>query len=277
MKKSVKKGSGRSAKKKSSKTQSDVFSGPPQGVMTAVKRRGLRVVVGIHACDEVMKTRPGAIFEAWLKKGWEHSDSLNLFYEGLRRQQVKISEKLPGFLDKISEGHQGVALLVEGSPDIDWSAMGSEDSQVFLGLDGIEDPHNLGAILRTAWLLGVQGVVTPSDRSVGLTPTVHKVACGGVEHVPVDRCTRFSVPFQEFKDKGFWIYGLSANGGRSIWETDFSPKSVLVIGSEEKGLRRTTESECDQLIHIPQISSGASYNASVAAALAMSEVFRQQR
>ena len=264
-------------KKRTSKSQEDPFSGTPQGVMTAVKRRGLRVVVGVHACHEVMQVRPEAVAEAWLKKGWEHSESLLPFYENLRRQQVKISEKLPGFLDKISEGHQGVALLVEGAPDINWSAVGREDSQVFLGLDGIEDPHNLGAILRTAWLLGVEGVVTPNDRSVGLTPTVHKVACGGVEHVPVDRCTRFSVPFEEFKEKGFWIYGLSANGGRSIWETDFSAKSVLVIGSEEKGLRRTTESECDQLVHIPQISSGASYNASVAAALAMSEVFRQQR
>ncbi len=252
------------------------FSGTAQAVLGLAKRRGLRVVVGVHACREVLKMGSGDVAEAWVKKGWEHSDVLTHFYEDMRRLNIGVVEKLGGFLDKAGLGHQGIALLVNGAPEIDWSLIGQEESEVFLGLDGIEDPHNLGAILRTAWLLGVKGAVVPSERSVGLTSTVHKVACGGVEHVPVDKCTRFSVPFEEFKEKGFWIYGLSANGGRSIWETKFSRKTVLVVGSEDKGLRITTENQCDELVHIPQACAEGSYNASVATALALAEVVRQQ-
>ena len=98
-----------------------------------------------------------------------------------------------------------------------------------------------------------------------------------MEYVPVEEITRFSVPFDELKKRGFWIYGLSANASRSIWETDFSSHAVLVVGAEDKGLRSTTENQCDQLVSIPQISPDGSYNASVATAMVLSEVMRQQK
>ena len=142
-------------------------------------------------------------------------------------------------------------------------------------LDGIEDPHNLGAILRTSWLTGVHGVLIPEDRAVGLTPTVHKVACGGVEHVPVEETTNFSNYAEDLKKKGYWIYGLSPRGKKSIFELDLPEKVVWAIGAEDKGMRVTTERLCDELVFIPQSSASASYNASVATAMALTETLRQ--
>ena len=144
-----------------------------------------------------------------------------------------------------------------------------------LALDGVEDTQNLGAVLRTSWLMGVNGIIIPEDRAVGLTASVHKVACGGAEHVPIHRTNQFNTPFEHLKKAGFWVFGLSHTAKRSIYDLQIPEKVIWVLGAEDKGLRTTTEKACDELVYIPQVSPTASYNVSVSAALALAETKRQ--
>lgn len=233
-----------------------------------------RVVIGTHAIAEVLRVRPRAIQQAWLKQGWETSQDLSDLHGHLKGLKIKIEVKAIGVLDRFG-GHQGAALMLKEVPELNWSLLKEKAVSKILLLDGIEDPHNLGAILRTGWLMGVDAVLLPQDRSVGLSPGVHKVACGGAEHVPVEICGNFANTLEELKKIGYWVFGLSHLGKKSIFDLKLPEKIVWAIGSEEKGLRVTTERQCDELVYIPQASAAASYNASVAAAIALSETTRQ--
>lgn len=235
-----------------------------------------RAVIGNHAILEVLKVRPKTIRQIWLKQGWESSQELRDLGQEFKAKGLKVDIVPAAFLDKISTSHQGAAVFSDQTPELNWQAVEAAAKGIFLVLDGIEDPQNLGAIVRTGWLMGVSGVMIPEDRSVGLTSTVHKVACGGVEHLAIERTTNFSNPIESLKKNGYWVFGLSHLGKRSLFDLQIPEKVVWCIGSEEKGLRSTTERLCDELIRIPQISAAASYNASVATAIALTETHRQQ-
>lgn len=237
--------------------------------------RDWRIVVGNHAIKEALVMRPKKVKGLWLKNGWESSADLREIEEMARKKQITPELRQETVIDKFGSSHQGAALFVEGAPGLDLDHVGDLDQSILLMLDGIEDPHNLGAILRTSWLTGVRGVLIPQDRAVGLTPTVHKVACGGVEHVPVEETTNFSKYTEVLKEKGYWVYGLSPRGKRSIFELDLPEKVIWAIGAEDKGLRVTTERLCDELVFIPQTNASASFNASVATAMALTETLRQ--
>lgn len=237
--------------------------------------REWRVVIGTHAILEVFKMRPKRIKAMWMRQGGESSGDLREMHDLAVQKGIKIDFKADAVLEKFGTSQQGAALFVEGAPEFSVKDLERHEKSVVLILDGIEDPHNLGAIVRTSWLTGAHGVIIPEDRAVGLTPTVHKVACGGVEHVPVEETTNFSKYSEELKKQGYWIFGLSPRGSRSIFELDLPEKVVWAIGSEDKGLRVTTERLCDELVYIPQTNSSASYNASVATAMALTETLRQ--
>ncbi len=237
--------------------------------------RDWRVVIGTHAINEALKVRPDDVRGFWLRTGWENSGDLREMHELALKNRIKVELKTEAAIEKFGPSQQGAALFLDGRPEYSMEGLASFEKSILLMLDGIEDPHNLGAILRTSWLIGVQGVLIPEDRAVGLTPTVHKVACGGFEHVPVEETTSFANYSEELKKRGYWIYGLSPRGTRSIFELDLPDKVVWAVGSEEKGLRVTTERLCDELVFIPQASSSASYNASVATAMALTETLRQ--
>jgi 23S rRNA (guanosine2251-2'-O)-methyltransferase len=238
--------------------------------------RTWRAVIGNHAISEVLNARPKSIKQIWLKQGWETVSELKALGHEFKNRGLKIDTVPASFLDKISMSHQGAAVFSDHTPEVNWERIEQAEKGIFLVLDGIEDPQNLGAILRTSWLMNVAGVLIPEDRSVGLTATVHKVACGGVEHVPVERSSGFANHLENLKKNGYWVFGLSHEGKRSLFELEIPEKVVWCIGSEEKGLRSTTERVCDELIRIPQISAAASYNASVATAMALTETYRQQ-
>ncbi|AHZ83391.1 23S rRNA (guanosine-2'-O-)-methyltransferase RlmB [Bdellovibrio bacteriovorus] len=237
--------------------------------------RDWRVVIGTHAINEVLKVRPKQVKGFWLRQGFENSGDLRDMNELALKNHIKVELKAEAALEKFGPSQQGAAIFVDGAPEFDMASLEGLDKSMVLILDGIEDPHNLGAILRTSWLVGAQGVLIPEDRAVGLTPTVHKVACGGVEHVPVEETTNFANYAEELKKQGYWIYGLSPRGKRSIFELELPDKVVWAVGSEDKGMRVTTERLCDELVFIPQASSSASYNASVATAMALTETLRQ--
>ena len=148
---------------------------------------------------------------------------------------------------------------------------------LILVCDGIEDPHNLGALIRTAEASGCSGVVIPKHRAVGLTETVLKASAGAAEYVPVARVTNLTRALEELKEAGYWVAGAAMTGGRPMWDVDFRGPTALVIGGEGTGLSRLVAETCDYLVSIPMVGRVGSLNASVAGALLLYEAMRQRR
>ncbi|HBE60314.1 MAG TPA: 23S rRNA (guanosine(2251)-2'-O)-methyltransferase RlmB [Cyanobacteria bacterium UBA11149] len=186
-------------------------------------------------------------------------------------------------LSQITEGanHQGIAAQISPYSYKDLGELIAEaksktDNPVIVVCDGITDPHNLGAIIRTAEALGAQGLVIPQRRAVGLTSTVMKVASGALETFPIARVVNLGRALEELKEAGFWIYGTTAETGKMLHTIDLTGSIVLVIGSEDDGLSLRTQHCCDVLISIPLQGKTPSLNASVAAAMTLYETYRQR-
>lgn len=224
---------------------------------------------------EAVKVRPHAIADVLFRPDWEHSEQHREMADLLRNMEIEIQTRSMEQLAPLGSGHQGVAIRLTEGPSLEWGELAKPGRSLILVLDGIEDPHNLGSILRTAWLTGVSGILIPEDRAVGLTPTVCKIASGGAEHVAVEQHVNFGPPFQRLKDIGFWVYGLAESGKSRPYDLKLPEKVAWVIGSEDKGLRVSTERLCDELVRLPQVPLGSSYNASIAAAMALVETCRQ--
>lgn len=185
-------------------------------------------------------------------------------------------------LDQMAEGnHQGVVAQVAAYQyaeidDLFRAAENKNEAPFFLLLDEIEDPHNLGSIMRTADAVGAHGIIIPKRRAVGLTATVAKASTGAIEHIPVVRVTNMARTIDELKEKGVWIAGTDAKGSDDYRRFDGTLPLGLVIGSEGKGMGRLIREKCDFLIHLPMAGHVTSLNASVAAALLMYEVYRKR-
>lgn len=180
-----------------------------------------------------------------------------------------------------TDHHQGVALRVEEFrytelDDLIDRCRASQDKGLLLVLDGVQDPHNLGAIIRSAACAGAHGVIIPRDRAVGITPTVEKSSAGAVETVPVAQVVNIAQTLEELKKEGFWIYGAADNAPGALFRQDFRDATVLVIGSEGEGIRPLVRKKCDGLFSIPMRGGVSSLNASVAAGVALFEVVRQR-
>lgn len=247
------------------------------GSKTAVSQSAKkeRVVIGLHAIREAIKVRKNKITKVLLKKEWRSSADLSDIANTLKKSGVLIEERTQENLDKFGAVNQGVVCFIDEVPKIDWEKIYNMERCILLFLDGVEDPHNLGAIMRTAWLMNVAGIIVPSERAVGLTTTVHKVASGGVEHVPLETTVNFTNIINKLKENGFWVYGLSGDAKKSIYNLDLPQKIVWILGAEDKGMRVTTEKLCDDLAYIPQSCNASSYNVSVSAGIALGETFRQ--
>ncbi len=239
--------------------------------------RTWRQVAGTHAITELLNTHHKSVQVVLLQSNWKTSADLRELAANLEKRKIKIEEKSEGQLQDICRSHQGAVAFSDLNLNFDLNKRTWGENGLVLALDGVEDTHNLGAIMRTGWLMGVSGIIIPEDRAVGLTAAVHKVACGGAEHVPILRANQFSQPFEELKKAGFWVFGLSHKAERSIYDLNIPEKVVWVLGAEDKGLRSPTEKICDELVSIPQAAPTASYNVSVSAALALAETKRQWR
>jgi 23S rRNA (guanosine2251-2'-O)-methyltransferase len=194
-----------------------------------------------------------------------------------------IDEVEPQRLSQITQGgsHQGIAAQV--SPytytelsDLLSSAKAKTPNPVIVIADGITDPHNLGAIIRTTEAMGAQGIIIPQRRASGITSTVLKVAAGALEHLAVARVVNLHRALEELKEAGFWIYGTAANGSKQMHTIDLKGAIGLVVGSEGEGLSLLTQRCCDELISIPLAGKTPSLNASVATAMALYEIYRQR-
>lgn len=187
-------------------------------------------------------------------------------------------------LDQITHGanHQGIAAQVAPYEYLELAelierAKAASEHPVLVAADGITDPHNLGAIIRTAEAMGAQGLLIPQRRAVGVTSTVVKVAAGALESFPVARVVNLSRALEELKSAGFWIYGTGAEASQPVDKVKFDSSVVLVIGSEGEGLNLLTQRCCDVLVSIPMQGKTPSLNASVSAGMVLYEVYRQRR
>ncbi len=175
--------------------------------------------------------------------------------------------------------HQGVlAYVPERAFDAeDLLYRQAEPQHLLLALDGVQDPHNLGACLRTAEAVGVTAVIIPKDRSAGLTAVTRKAAAGAAERVPLVAVTNLARTLARLKELGYWVTGLAGEGQETVFEVDLTGPVVLVMGAEAEGLRRLTRDSCDRLVRIPMRGKIESLNVSVATAVCLYEAFRQRQ
>ncbi|MGH8442610.1 MAG: 23S rRNA (guanosine(2251)-2'-O)-methyltransferase RlmB [Nevskiaceae bacterium] len=174
--------------------------------------------------------------------------------------------------------HQGVlaAMPAQEFSGEDALDLPATPDKLLLVLDGVQDPHNLGACLRTAEAAGVHALIVPKDRAAGLSPVARKVAAGSAERVPVITVTNLARSLKRLAELGYWITGLAGEADQSLFEADLSGPRVLVLGAEGEGLRRLTRENCHQLVRIPMAGKAESLNVSVAAAVCLYEAVRQR-
>ncbi|MBK9293076.1 MAG: 23S rRNA (guanosine(2251)-2'-O)-methyltransferase RlmB [Oligoflexia bacterium] len=237
-----------------------------------------RTVPGIHSVYEALITRPHAVSELWVKEDSRLTPELDEILELAGKNKIKIKRLHAQRLDQIVSSHQGVIAYLNDSPSWPDIKRFKECKQgLVIACDGLEDPRNLASIVRSCWNLGCMGVLTTESRSVSAyAPSAQKVASGGFEHVPYKEVTNLNVELEQFKELGFWIYGLDADAKKAIYNTSLAPKAVFLIGSEESGLRKTVREQCDELVSIPSTPKSSSLNAAVACAIAVYE-FKRQR
>lgn len=242
-------------------------------------QRSLRLAVGYHSVFEALKAHPEKVTQILISTKIERLQSqkwVDLFAIA-KKLKVEVVEYDKSKKEMPLSANESVSAYVDGFPKLNWEHLASTDRQMVCLLDGVQDPHNLGAILRSAWLLGAKAIFMPHDRSCPLTAVVSKVSCGGLEWVPVER-TLFSQLIEQLRtEMGFWIYGLDGRAEKSLWQVNLPEKVAWVIGAEGSGLKKSVLRSCDELVSIPQLSKDASLNASVSAALAFAEFARPSK
>ena len=240
---------------------------------------------GLHAVQSLVKNHPERIAKIWVLKGRHDQRLQNVLDEakGIDRVYCKKDK-----LNELAQGgnHQGIIADCERQ-EVNGRAWDEDDlydavalaknKALLLILDGVTDPHNLGACIRTADAAGVLAVVVPKDNASGLTPVVAKVACGAAETVPLVQVTNLSRTIQKLKELGLWMIGTTGEATLSIYKAKLTGPMALVMGAEGKGMRRLTQENCDELIQIPMAGQVSSLNVSVATGVALFEIVRQRQ
>jgi 23S rRNA (guanosine2251-2'-O)-methyltransferase len=241
----------------------------------------VNILYGINTVTEALKAR-GRAFE-WVGVAKERNDiRLQRIIDECRKAGVAVRVLSRVELDRMAVpgAHQGVVAVTSAKQYTDLddlvAARRGEHSLVVV-LDGVEDPHNLGAILRTADAAGADGVVIPERRAVGVTGTVAKSSAGASEHLPIAKVTNISRALEELKAKELWVVGLDERGPQTYDTVDYKMHCALVLGAEGKGLHDLVRKRCDFLVSIPMLGRVPSLNVSVAAGVVLYEVVRQRR
>ena len=243
----------------------------------------LTKIVGLHAAQSALMYSPQKISRAWVDSE-RHDKRLETLLETLTTLDVSIEKVERKKLDKLTDGmnHQGVVLEVAlpeelSENDLKVAVEHLSENALFLVLDNVQDPHNLGACLRTADATGVHGIIITKDNAVGITPTVCKVASGAAETVPVYVVTNLARTLRWLKTEGVWVIGTAGEAESILFKSDFTVPMALVIGAEEKGMRRLTREQCDFLVKLPMLGTVESLNLSVATGVLLYEVLRQRQ
>lgn len=235
----------------------------------------MALLSGIHPVAEALRTnRP---LDRLLVAQGAGGPRLQEIIDMARRASVPVRFEPRSSLDRLagSSAHQGVIALGSAKRYADLEEASSTDLVVLL--DGIEDPHNLGAIIRTAHAAGAGSIVIPERRATGITDVVAKAAAGALEHLPVARVTNINRSMEDLKKRGFWIYGLDERGETDYDQVEFQSPTALVFGAEGKGLHEQVRKHCDALVRIPMAGKISSLNVSVAAGVVLFEWKRRRR
>ena len=245
--------------------------------------RQTEILYGVHPVTEALKADRRQIFEIHADTG-KTGRRLDPLIRLAQHRRISVQPLSHQGLSALAgtDMHQGVAARVSLFPACDLSEIiltrsSISDTSLYVLIDSVSDPHNLGALIRTALCVGVNGVIIPSDRSAGPTPTVSKTSAGALEHIRLARVTNLVYAIKDLKNTNVWTFGLDAAGSESIYECDFTGNMALVIGGEETGIRPLVKKSCDFLCRIPQMGPVSSLNASVAGAVAMYEAFRRRQ
>ena len=248
----------------------------------AVNQHRRDVLYGVHPVEEALRSgRPiGALHLADSARGGRLREIENL----ARARGITVSRVDARTLDRLAGGgvHQGVVAAVETrrTRDLDelLAALAGNERAAVVVLDGVQDPHNLGAVVRNAALTGVAAVLIPKDRAAGVTPVVEKVAAGGLEHVDVVRVGNIAQALRRLKDEGFWVYGAAGESDAEDYSTvDFSGRVALVLGEEHEGLRRLTRDLCDRFVRIPSTGAIDSFNLGTASGIILARMFSERQ
>ncbi|OOF63862.1 23S rRNA (guanosine(2251)-2'-O)-methyltransferase RlmB [Rodentibacter sp. Ppn85] len=239
-------------------------------------------IYGIHAVNSILTHTPERLIEVFVLKGREDKRLQSLLNE-LHSIGIGVQFVNRQTLDKKANGevHQGIIARVQamkelGENDLDVILQNSKNP-LLLVLDGVTDPHNLGACLRTADAAGVAAVIVPKDKSAQLTSVARKVACGAAETVPLIRVTNLSRTLRDLQQNhNIWVVGTAGEATETIYQSKLIGALALVMGAEGEGMRRLTREHCDQLISIPMVGSVSSLNVSVATGVCLFEIVRQR-
>ncbi|MCR5085118.1 MAG: 23S rRNA (guanosine(2251)-2'-O)-methyltransferase RlmB [Succinivibrionaceae bacterium] len=244
------------------------------------------IVYGINAVAAALETVPDTILSCWMVRGYEESGRLTALAAALERLGVKIQITQRHYLDeKTGQGaHQGVVIEVKATPpcdDADLEAFlddhASDQQLLLVILDGVTDPRNLGAVMRSACAAGADGVIVPKDRAANLTPAARKVASGAADLLPLYAVTNLSRVIEGLRERFVRVVGLDGSAGADLFDETLTGPLALVLGAEDSGMRRLTREKCDQLVRIDMSEDMESLNVSVAAAVALFEARRQRR
>lgn len=240
------------------------------------------MVFGVHAVEALLRHHPKRVKQIVLASG-RQEDRLQSLYELAVQHRIDIDYAERRELDERVDGvHQGVLAYVSpsqiwGEAMLDELLQRLEEPPLLLILDGVTDPHNLGACLRTADAAGVHAVIIPKDKSATLNATVRKVACGAAEVIPLVAVTNLARTLEQIKQAGIWLVGTAGEAEKSIYQHDLKGPLALVMGAEGKGMRRLTREHCDYLANLPMAGSVSSLNVSVATGVCLFEAVRQRQ
>ncbi|MCV6636835.1 23S rRNA (guanosine(2251)-2'-O)-methyltransferase RlmB [Candidatus Albibeggiatoa sp. nov. NOAA] len=239
-------------------------------------------IFGIHAVQQVLESDPMRILEIWVLEG-RHDKRLQTVLEALTPLGLTINQVQRKTLDKLSQQgqHQGIVVRCKAQPvlnenDLQKIVERLDKPAFFLILDEVQDPHNLGACFRTADATGVDAIIVPKNKACGLSPTVHKVACGAATTIPFIQVTNLARTLQWLQKQNIWVIGTSDHAQKWIYDVDFTANIAMVMGAEGTGLRRLTEEHCDELVKLPMLGSVESLNVSVATGVCLYEVVKQR-
>jgi 23S rRNA (guanosine2251-2'-O)-methyltransferase len=241
------------------------------------------IVFGVHAVRTLLQQRPERAIRLLVQKGRADGRVAEIL-KLARAANVATDMRDAKELDRLAgaERHQGVCLQVKPTAVLGEGALDElldklTEPPFLLVLDGVQDPHNLGACLRTADAAGVTAVIVPRDRAAGLSPIVRKVASGAAETVPLFQIVNLARTLKQLQERNIWVVGTDDEGDRTLYDLDLKGPLALVLGAEGAGLRRLTKENCDVLAKIPMAGAVESLNVSVATGVALYEAVRQRR
>ena len=251
------------------------------------KSRNRELVYGINAVEQAIETSPDKILSAWVVKGRDDDKRIGKLVQALANYGIVAQTAMRHFIDEKCDGgvHQGIVIEMKATPpktehdlqDFLDELKDKGETPFLLVLDGVTDPRNLGAAMRSVWAAAAQAVIVPKDKSAPFSPAARKAASGAASEVPLFAVTNLARVLDELQEREIKIVGMDGEATDTIYDTDLTGPLAIVMGSEELGMRRLTREKCTAITKIPMASGVESLNVSVAAGIALFEAVRQRR